>query len=70
MLLQRGGYAIAPTRQLSFFHPRDVARLLSIDPGALPEIPLKFVVMQMPDNSVGVRYCTVESLLGRYEGLA
>ncbi|MCB8882794.1 DUF302 domain-containing protein [Acidisoma cellulosilytica] len=70
MLLARGGYAIAPARQLFFFHARYVARMLTVDPAALPEIPLKFVVMQMPDGSVSVRYCTVDSLLGRYPGLA
>lgn len=69
MLLARGGYAILPARQLLFFHPRYVARLLAIDPSAVAEIPLKLVVMQMPDGSVTVRHNDVTSLLGRYPGL-
>ncbi|WP_158628793.1 DUF302 domain-containing protein [Dyella choica] len=70
MLLERGGYSILPARQLLFFHPRYVARLLATDPSAVAEIPLKLVVMQMPDDSVTVRHNDVESLFGRYPGLA
>ena len=47
MLLARGGYDIAPARQLLFFHPRYAARLLVTDPAAVPEIPLKLVVPLM-----------------------
>ncbi|MFC5740477.1 DUF302 domain-containing protein [Dyella tabacisoli] len=69
MLLERGGYAIAPARQLVFFHPRYVARILETDPSAVADIPLKLVVVQMPDGSVTVRHTDVASLLGRYAGL-
>jgi uncharacterized protein (DUF302 family) len=47
-LLKRGGFAIAPLRQLLWFHPRLMARLLLTDPGAVPEVPLKFVVSTEP----------------------
>lgn len=70
MLLARGGYSIWPARQLLFFHPRYAARLLAIDPSAVAEIPLKLIVMQMPDSSVTVRHSDVESLFGRYPGMA
>lgn len=43
-LLRRGGYAVTSLRQLLWFHPRFMARLLLTDPGAVPEAPLKFVV--------------------------
>ncbi|GLQ90910.1 DUF302 domain-containing protein [Dyella flagellata] len=69
MLLERSGYSILPARQLLFFHPRYVVRLLAIDPSAVAEIPLKMVVLQMPDGSVTVRHSDVQSLLGRYPGL-
>ena len=70
VLLERGGFAIHPARQLFYFHPRYVARILATDPAALVEIPLKFVVMQLPDGTVGVRSHPVESLLGRYAKLS
>ena len=70
MLLQRGGYYIYPTRQLLFFHPRYMARLLALDPNALIEAPLKLVVMQMPDGQVTVRFMTLETTFGRYHSLA
>lgn len=43
MLLKRGGYIIARTRQILFFHPRYMVRLLGADPAALLEAPLKIV---------------------------
>jgi uncharacterized protein (DUF302 family) len=70
ILLERGGYAIQPARQLFFFHPRYFVRLLGADPAALVEIPLKLVVLQMPDGSVTVRHNDVEELLNRYRGVS
>jgi uncharacterized protein (DUF302 family) len=69
MLLQRGGYHIYPTRQLLFFHPRYMARLLALDPNALIEAPLKLVVMQTPDGKVTVRFMAFEMTFGRYDTL-
>jgi uncharacterized protein (DUF302 family) len=70
MFLARGGYAIQPVRQLLYFHPRYVAKMLPIDLASFPEIPLKLVILQTPDGRVTVRHNTVESLLGRYPGLS
>lgn len=68
MLLKRGGFEILPTRQLLFFHPRYMKKLLGINPNALIEAPLKLVVMQMPDDTVSVRYSNVEMQFNRYGG--
>lgn len=68
-LLRHAGHSIPPTRQLLFFHPRFMTRLLAIDPNALIEVPLKLVVMQMPDGTVTVRHPRIDVLLGRYDGL-
>jgi uncharacterized protein (DUF302 family) len=43
-LLSHEGYAMSPARQLLFFHPRYVVRILAVDPAALLEVPLKFIV--------------------------
>lgn len=69
MLLEKGGYGIHPARQLLYFHPRYVEQILTTDPTALVEIPLKLVVLQDADGEVTVRFNSVHSLLGRYEGL-
>jgi uncharacterized protein (DUF302 family) len=68
LLLERAGYAIQATRQLLFFHPRYMVRLLAADPNALIEVPLKIVVMQMADGTVTVRHPDVRALLSRYVG--
>jgi uncharacterized protein (DUF302 family) len=67
-LLERGGYAMRSTRQLLFFHPRYMARLLAADPNALIEAPLKLVIMEMPDGAVTVRQPDVRAQLSRYVG--
>ncbi|WP_188131261.1 DUF302 domain-containing protein [Mesorhizobium sp. NFR06] len=45
-LLEKGGITTIRLRQLLWFHPRYMARLLLTDPGAVPEAPLKFVVSE------------------------
>lgn len=66
MLLARGGFAIRPARQLLFFHPRYVARLLAADPAALVEAPLKFVLASLPDGTVALRWNDPAMAFGRY----
>ncbi len=68
-IVARAGYGIGPTRQLLFFHPRYMARLLAGNPHALVEVPLKLAVMELPDGRVGVRHPDVASALGAYRGL-
>jgi len=70
MLLERGGFQILPARQILYFHPRYVTRILAEDPSALAEIPLKLLVLKMPDDTTTVLCSTVESLLGRYPQLS
>jgi uncharacterized protein (DUF302 family) len=67
MLLQRGGHAIASTRQLLFFHPRYMVRLLQADPAALIEAPLKLAVMESPvDATVAIRWHDPVTAFDRY----
>jgi uncharacterized protein (DUF302 family) len=65
MLLKRGGYIIARTRQILFFHPRYMVRLLGANPAALLEAPLKVVVMEGA-NSITVRWPLIGQLFDRY----
>lgn len=65
-LLAKGGYAINPTRQLLFFHPDYMVRVLSAVPAALLEAPLKFAIMGRGDEVV-LRWLDPERAFGRYE---
>ena len=66
-LLSRGGYAIAATRQLLFFHPRLMVRVLEADPAALLEAPLKFAVLLLPDGDVSLRWIDPFASFARYD---
>jgi len=69
-LLSRGGYAIRAARQIFFFHPRLMARLLEADPAALLEAPLKFAVLELADNTVEVRWFEPLGAFARYGNAA
>lgn len=66
MLLRKGGYAIGKARQILFFHPRYVARILSADPAALIEAPLKFVILELAAAQVSVRWFDPSGSFNRY----
>ena len=70
MILGRGGYAIPSTRQILFFHPRYMVRLLEADPSAVMEAPLRLLVMEMPDGTVVLRHPDPDAALAPYAGLA
>jgi len=70
LLLQRGGCAIGAARQILFFHPRYVVRLLAADPAALLEAPLKFGVLELPDGIVVVRWTDPAAAFARYGSTA
>ncbi|MDX2287293.1 MAG: DUF302 domain-containing protein [Hyphomicrobiaceae bacterium] len=70
MLLAKGGYEIRPLRQLLFFHPRYMARLLTTNSTAIVEVPLKFVIMAFADGSVRVLHPDIRTAFASYSGLA
>ena len=51
-ILRRAAHAIRPLRQYLFFHPDLMRRLLELAPGAVPEAPLKIVVLEHEDGQV------------------
>ncbi len=65
-VLQRGGYDIGPARQILFFHPDLMVRLLQANPAALLEAPLKLAVMQQPDSTATIRWHDPAAAFGRY----
>lgn len=66
-VVARAGHRIAAARQILFFHPDLMVRLLGANPAALPEAPLKFAVMAMPDGTVTIRWFDPGLTLQRYE---
>ena len=69
MLLAKGGFRIHPARQLLYFHPRYMARLLAINPAAIVEAPLKLVVLAAADGSVTVRHPDIIAAFAAYEDM-
>ncbi len=68
-ILERGGYLAPSVRQLLLFHPRYMVRLLRVDPNAIVEAPLRFIVLEMPDGTVTVRCLNIAERLALYDGL-
>jgi uncharacterized protein (DUF302 family) len=66
MLLERGGYVALPVRQVLFFHPRFMARILEADSAAILEAPLKTAVLELPSGIVEVRWADPAPLFERY----
>ena len=58
--------AIGPTRQILFFHPRLMARLLEADVRALLEAPLKFVLLELPGGGVMASWQDMAAAFRRY----
>jgi uncharacterized protein (DUF302 family) len=65
-LLARGGFAIRPARQILFFHPRYMVRILACDPAAVLEAPLKIALIDTPDAGVMVRWPDPQRAFSRY----
>ena len=60
-------HEIGPARQILFFHPDRMVRLLTADPAALLEAPLKLAVMAMPDDPVTIRWIDPAAAFSRYD---
>lgn len=65
-ILKNGGHTIGATRQILFFHPDLMVRLLEADQAALLEAPLKLAVMEQPRGAVVVRWLDPAAAFARY----
>jgi uncharacterized peroxidase-related enzyme len=68
-ILMSAGLSLRPARQLLFFHPRYMKRLLEADARAVSEVPLKIVVLESHDGSVVLRGPDVTRSFACYRGL-
>lgn len=57
-------------KQLLFFHPRYMKKIMQANPMGSIEPPLKIAIMERPDGKVVVKYIKPSYLLGKYEGLS
>jgi len=69
-VLRRDGHIIGVARQILFFYPRLMVRLLEADRTALLEAPLKFAVMSLPDNDVALNWSAPVQDFARYGNTA
>ena len=74
-IVRRGGIEIPAVSQILYFHPRYMKRVVELNPRAIIEAPLKFVVREVPGQvrgeapGVQVNFWSPTILFGRYEGL-
>jgi len=69
-LVKRADFAMLRARQVLFFHPRFMSKLLAANPEAIVEAPLKFVVVEAPDGRVHVHAPEPREDFARHPGLA
>lgn len=68
-IIARAGVESLGLRQLLYFHPRYMKRVLEGNPAAVIEAPLKFVVRETAEG-VLVHRISPRFLFGRYQGLS
>ena len=68
-MLRLVGVQTKGMRQIFFFHPRYMKQIYETNKQASIEPPLKFVVMEMPNGKVMVRYIRPSYKFGPYTGL-
>ncbi len=67
MIVKKGGLGIPPLRQLLYFHPRYMKRVLEGNPASVIEAPLKFAVRETESGEVHCGYIRPDYLFGRYQ---
>jgi uncharacterized protein (DUF302 family) len=69
-LALKAGHEIPPARQLLFFHPDYLLRLLEASPEALIEVPLKLAILDLAEGGVLVSHTRPSEILAPYPGLS
>lgn len=68
-MLRMVGVKTQGIKQIFFFHPRFMKRLMDMNPHATIEPPLKVAVMETPQGKAMVKYLKPSYLFERYEGV-
>lgn len=67
-MLRMAGKNIKGMKQIFYFHPKFMRRVMEANKEAAIQIPLKFIVMEKPDGKVIVRYFKPSKVLNNYSG--
>lgn len=67
-MLRMAGKEVKGMKQIFYFHPKYMRRVMEANPAATIQIPLKFIVMEKPDNKVVIRYFKPSAVLNQYKG--
>jgi uncharacterized protein (DUF302 family) len=68
-ILQKHGIRIADFRQLLFFHPNYMNRLLEMEPHAALEVPLKIIVRELDNGRSEFWFKNADVSFGGYSGM-
>ncbi|GMT42935.1 MAG: hypothetical protein IEMM0002_1346 [bacterium] len=68
-MLRMVGVQAKGMKQILFFHPRFMKRIMKINKHATIEPPLKIAVMEKPNGKVMVKYIKQTYIFSRYEGM-
>lgn len=67
-MMRMAGKQTKGMRQIFYFHPKYMRRVIEANPAASIQIPLKLLVMEKPDNTVVVRFLKPSTVLNQYAG--
>jgi uncharacterized protein (DUF302 family) len=68
-MLQTVGVETGHMKQFHFFHPRYLKRIRELNPNAMIELPLKYLVVEQADGQVMIRYIKPTHQFGPYGNL-
>ena len=68
-MLRMAGKKVKGMKQIFYFHPQYMRRVMEANKYATIQIPLKFIVMERPDGKTILRYFMPSKLLGSYKGV-
>jgi len=67
-MMRMAGKQTKGMKQIFFFHPKYMAKVLAANKMAGMAIPFKMIVMEKPDGKVVVRYMMASTALKQYKG--
>jgi len=67
-MLRMAGKKVKGMKQIFYFHPKYMKRVMEANKLATIQVPLKFIVMEKPNGKVILRYFLPSNLLGSYKG--
>ena len=67
-MLRMAGKEVKGMRQIFFFHPNYMRKVMEANSEAVIQIPLKMIVMESPDGKAMVRYWAPSTALKSYSG--